>query len=65
MSKMNAGWHEAHPMPRNPSPDQRIAWHLDHAQNCACRPIPKGVLALMEARGLTPSPLRGEGGVRG
>jgi hypothetical protein len=34
-------------MPKNPTAGQRIAWHLAHAQNCACRPIPQGVLALM------------------
>ena len=39
MSEINAAWHEAHPMPKNPTLDQRIAWHLDHAKNCGCRPI--------------------------
>jgi hypothetical protein len=39
-------------MPANPTPEQRIAWHLDHAQNCQCRPIPPGVAALMRARGI-------------
>ena len=39
MSTMNAAWHKAHLMPKNPSLDQRIAWHLGHAKNCGCRPI--------------------------
>jgi hypothetical protein len=39
MSTMNTAWHKAHLMPKNPTLDQRIAWHLDHAKNCGCRPI--------------------------
>jgi hypothetical protein len=39
-NKINKEWHLAHPMPKNPSLEQRIAWHLDHAQNCGCRDIP-------------------------
>lgn len=50
MGKINADWHLAHKMPKNPTESERIAWHLDHAQNCTCREIPKGVLALIEAR---------------
>jgi hypothetical protein len=41
-------------MHKNPSPEQRIAWHLEHARHCRCRPIPKGVIALMQARGIKP-----------
>ena len=45
-------WHKAHRMPKNATPDQRIAWHLAHAQNCACREIPAGVRSLMKQRGI-------------
>ena len=45
-------WHKAHPMPKNATPDQSIEWHLAHAQNCACREIPAGVLNLMKERGI-------------
>jgi len=41
---LNAAWHRAHPMPRNPSLDERIRWHQAHADHCGCRPIPEGVL---------------------
>ncbi|MFD2872891.1 hypothetical protein ACFS5N_10465 [Mucilaginibacter ximonensis] len=41
MKKINKSWHKAHPMPANPSLEQRIAWHLEHQQNCGCRPIPQ------------------------
>jgi hypothetical protein len=57
---MNRVWHEAHPMPRSATTEQRISWHMDHAKNCGCRPIPAGVLALMEEQKITlgtaPSP---------
>jgi len=49
MSKTNRAWHEWHRMPKNATPAQRIAWHKAHAANCACRPMPEGVLALMRA----------------
>jgi hypothetical protein len=49
VGKTNRAWHEQHRMPKNPTPAQRIAWHREHAENCACRPIPQGVLALMRA----------------
>jgi hypothetical protein len=51
VSKTNRAWHERHRMPKNPTPAQRIAWHRAHAENCSCRPIPQGVLALMRAAG--------------
>ncbi len=52
MAKTNKLWHEQNPMPKNPTAEQRIAWHIDHAKNCGCRPIPAGVAALMRARGM-------------
>ena len=38
--KINAGWHEKNKMPKNPTIEQRIKWHLEHAEECGCRPIP-------------------------
>jgi hypothetical protein len=52
MARINAEWHEANPMPNKPTPEQRIAWHVAHAQNCMCRGIPRGVLKLMQERGI-------------
>lgn len=37
--KLNREWHLAHPMPPKATPEQRYAWHLEHEQNCACRPL--------------------------
>jgi hypothetical protein len=51
MAKTNRLWHEQNRMPKNPSDLQRIEWHLAHARVCSCRPIPKGVIALMRAHG--------------
>ena len=47
---MNAAWHAKHPMPPRVTLEQRIAWHLAHAQHCACRPIPATLRAQMRAR---------------
>ena len=52
MSMMNAAWHNAHPMPKNPTLDQRIAWHLDHARHCGCRPIAGKLRDEMLKRGI-------------
>ncbi|MCB0719592.1 MAG: hypothetical protein KDD65_14180 [Bacteroidetes bacterium] len=42
--KLNREWHRANRMPKNPSMDQRIAWHLEHAKNCGCRSMPESVV---------------------
>ncbi len=43
-NKINKEWHETHPMPRNATLAQRIAWHQEHAKHCHCRPIPAKLL---------------------
>jgi hypothetical protein len=52
MGKINAKWHIAHKMPKNPTPDQRIKWHLEHAKNCSCRPLHGKILDEIKKRGL-------------
>jgi hypothetical protein len=52
MGKINAVWHNAHPMPKNPTLDQRIAWHVAHAKHCGCRPIAGKIRDEMVKRGL-------------
>ena len=44
MSNINKEWHEEHKMPKNPTEEQRINWHLEHVKHCSCRGIPAGVL---------------------
>lgn len=56
-SNINKAWHEAHKMPPNAKIDERIDWHMAHAANCGCRPIPDSVLKAMDKRGLlAPTP---------
>jgi hypothetical protein len=43
---MNAAWHRTHEMPRPATSDERLAWHLAHEQQCACRPMPAPLEAL-------------------
>lgn len=52
MNKINAEWHLANKMPKNPTEKQRIDWHLAHAAHCSCREIPAGVLELMKKYGI-------------
>ncbi|MBM3294664.1 MAG: hypothetical protein FJY82_09075 [Candidatus Aminicenantes bacterium] len=47
---INADWHRAHPMPARPTLAERMAWHREHAQACACRPIPEKIKAEMAIR---------------
>ncbi|MGA2528207.1 MAG: hypothetical protein ABSG36_03480 [Acidimicrobiales bacterium] len=49
---MNGQWHSQHRLDKGASLDERILWHLEHAQSCGCRPIPPKVLEEMQRRGL-------------
>lgn len=37
--KINTEWHLKHKMPKNPTRDQRIKWHLGHVRYCSCHPL--------------------------
>jgi hypothetical protein len=50
IQRLNAAWHKKHPMPPRATVEQRIAWHLDHARQCACRPIPAKLHAEIRRR---------------
>lgn len=49
---INKEWHLANKMPKNPTLDQRVAWHVAHARNCQCRPLDGKMLAEIKKRGL-------------
>ena len=49
-SRINKQWHDANRMPKNPSVGQRIHWHVQHAQSCACRPFPPKLQEIIDAR---------------
>jgi len=48
---INEKWHRANRMPKNPSLEQRIKWHQEHAKYCTCRPIPEKLIIEMKKRG--------------
>lgn len=50
MGKTNKLWHEKNRMPKNPTLQQRIEWHLAHAKVCQCRPIPPSILQVVKER---------------
>lgn len=47
MGKINAAWHKAHKMPKNPTHEERMDWHREHAKHCQCWPIPAKLLEEM------------------
>jgi hypothetical protein len=39
---INAQWHKKNIMPKNPTEEVRIKWHIEHLKFCPCRaPSPK------------------------
>jgi hypothetical protein len=48
--KIDSEWHAANRLPKNATTDQKIGWHLRHAQNCGCRPMPKSIENEIKAR---------------
>ena len=58
MGKINAEWHRANPMPKNPTDLQRAQWHYEHAFHCGCREITPSIKALLKAQGLKPPTLQ-------
>ncbi len=47
---LNAAWHRDHPMPKNPSLEDRVRWHEEHAAACGCRPVPPGIQTEIKRR---------------
>ncbi|TLZ61100.1 MAG: hypothetical protein E6K13_07460 [Methanobacteriota archaeon] len=50
----NEEWHRKHPLGRNASLNDRVRWHVDHTENCGCRPIPESVKRALRRRGVHP-----------
>ena len=44
-------WHLAHKMPKNPTQEERITWHIEHQKYCGCRPIPQKLIGIIGKRG--------------
>lgn len=51
MGTTNKAWHEHNRMPRNPTFQQRVAWHVAHAAACGCRPMPPAIVELLKQHG--------------
>jgi hypothetical protein len=49
---MNKEWHKANKLSPKALLDERIRWHLAHAKQCGCRPIPQSILAVIKKRKL-------------
>jgi hypothetical protein len=47
---INATWHKNHPMPKNPSMNERVKWHVEHEKTCGCRKIPASIKKEMRLR---------------
>ena len=41
--KINKEWHQKNKMPKNPTLEERIKWHIEHAKNCTCREMPDSI----------------------
>lgn len=50
--KINKEWHLMNKMPKNPTFEMRVQWHLEHQKNCNCRPIPQKLLEEMKEKGI-------------
>ena len=51
---INAAWHRANVMPKGATLEQRLAWHVEHAKHCACRPMPPTLRVLAASRQARP-----------
>lgn len=47
---LNREWHRKNTMPKDPTIDQRVNWHLRHAKHCDCREMPAAIKAEIEQR---------------
>jgi len=52
---VNKEWHSEHPMPEKPTLEQRIAWHREHQQHCACRKAPESLRRYLEEPSRVPA----------
>lgn len=50
MGSINKTWHLAHKMPKKPTLEERIAWHIAHSRHCGCREIPGSIRRELKRR---------------
>ena len=49
---INKNWHLSNKMPKNPTLEQRINWHIEHTKNCQCRPLDGKIKIEIKKRGI-------------
>jgi hypothetical protein len=49
-SLLNREWHLTHKMPKNPSLEQRIQRHTEHAKHCHCREMSEKIKKMIETK---------------
>ena len=47
---INSEWHQKNRMPKNPTEKERLDWHIEHAKNCSCRPMPESLKQLIKSK---------------
>lgn len=47
---MNKTWHKKNVLGQNAPLAKRIAWHLAHQKNCACRPVSRTVTLAIKGK---------------
>jgi hypothetical protein len=52
MRNINREWHLNNKMPKNPSLEQRIEWHIQHSKHCKCREMPETIKILVKEKNL-------------
>ena len=50
--KINKEWHEKNKMPKNPTFEQRVKWHLVHVRYSTCRTLPEKLAEEMRQKGI-------------
>ncbi len=49
-SSPNTEWHSKHRLPNNPTLDQRVKWHMEHARRCPCPSLDEDILDELKKR---------------
>lgn len=49
---INKEWHLKNKIQKNPDFKARVLWHLQHAEHCNCRKIPKKLAIQMDNAGI-------------
>ena len=48
--KINAEWHLKNRLPEDPTLDQRVKWHIEHARHCSCGSLDEEILDELKKR---------------